>query len=454
MSGQHGTLEDTLYFWFAANDTSGSGGDGATALVDIRLAGALASAAPVHSPAAVLLTNAAYPAGCYEVEVDATAANGYAAGNTYAGFCTLAIDSQNPTGFIGSINLFPVISDVQEIGADAQSQIDLKDFVDAGYDPGTNKVQGLVLCDANTDMRGSDDALLAVNVPANFSDMAITITDGKITVGTNDDKTGYSIAGTLQTLDALENVAATDIVSTGAINTSAGEVSTVTNVTTCANNTDMRGTELALLAANAPANFADMAITITNGYITVGTNNDKTGYTASTVSDKTGYSISGTKQTLDALNDILATAIVSNGAITTLAGAVVNVDTVDLVAVLTTYTSNTPQSGDTFGEVGTAGAGLTDLGGMSTAMKAEVNAEALDVLVTDTFAEPGQGAPASTTSMERKIAYIYKLLRNKKEETSSLFSLYNAAGTVVDQKAVTADNGTTASKGTLISGPA
>jgi hypothetical protein len=53
--------------------------------------------------------------------------------------------------------------------------------------------------------------------------------------------------------------------------------------------------------------------------VTVGTNNDKT-----------GYSISGTKTTLDALNDIAATDIVSNGAITTLSGAVVNVDTVDV----------------------------------------------------------------------------------------------------------------------------
>ncbi|WP_372857645.1 hypothetical protein [Pseudoalteromonas sp.] len=48
-----------------------------------------------------------------------------------------------------------------------------------------------------------------------------------------------------------------------------------------------------------------------------------------TNNDKAGYSISGTKTTLDALNDIAATDIVSSGAITTLAGAVVNVDTVD-----------------------------------------------------------------------------------------------------------------------------
>ncbi|KKN58454.1 hypothetical protein LCGC14_0551860 [marine sediment metagenome] len=46
-----------------------------------------------------------------------------------------------------------------------------------------------------------------------------------------------------------------------------------------------------------------------------------------------------------ALNDIAATDIVSAGAITTLSGAVVNVDLVD---VLTTYTGNTLQTGDTY----------------------------------------------------------------------------------------------------------
>ena len=51
--------------------------------------------------------------------------------------------------------------------------------------------------------------------------------------------------------------------------------------------------------------------------------------TTATVTDKAGYSISGTKTTLDALNDVAATDIVSAGSITTLSGAVVNVDTVD-----------------------------------------------------------------------------------------------------------------------------
>jgi len=97
-------------------------------------------------------------------------------------------------------------------------------------------------------------------------------------------------------------------------------------------------------------------ISLASGAVTVGTSNDKT-----------GYSISGTLTTLDALdtaqdsqhsttqaaiaalNDIAATDIVSAGPITTLSGAVVNVDTVD---TLTTYTGNTPQTGDSFARLG------------------------------------------------------------------------------------------------------
>ncbi len=55
-------------------------------------------------------------------------------------------------------------ADVTQIGGVAQSATDLKDFADAGYDPATNKVQGVVLVDAttaNTDMRGTDSAALA-----------------------------------------------------------------------------------------------------------------------------------------------------------------------------------------------------------------------------------------------------------------------------------------------------
>jgi hypothetical protein len=52
-----------------------------------------------------------------------------------------------------------------------------------------------------------------------------------------------------------------------------------------------------------------------------------------------------------------------------------------LADTVTTYTGNTPQTGDNFARIGAAGASLTDLGGMSTGMKAEVESEANDALV-------------------------------------------------------------------------
>lgn len=51
--------------------------------VRVRLAGAAADAAPVHSPSAVLLTHANYPANLYEIVVVCSAGNGFAEGNQY-----------------------------------------------------------------------------------------------------------------------------------------------------------------------------------------------------------------------------------------------------------------------------------------------------------------------------------------------------------------------------------
>jgi len=105
MNYQVANVGDTLYFWFAANTAAESGDDGATPLADVREAGATISAAPTLSPTPALISHANYPAGCYELAVAATTANGFVRGKTYAVFCTLAVDGQNPTGFIGAFNL-------------------------------------------------------------------------------------------------------------------------------------------------------------------------------------------------------------------------------------------------------------------------------------------------------------------------------------------------------------
>lgn len=102
---QYAELGDTVYFWFAANDTSGSSGDGASAVCDVREAGAAASAAPTLSPTPSLLSHVNYNAGAYEVAVAATSGNGFSADKDYGVFCSLAIDLQNPLGFVGGFRL-------------------------------------------------------------------------------------------------------------------------------------------------------------------------------------------------------------------------------------------------------------------------------------------------------------------------------------------------------------
>ena len=67
--------------------------------------------------------------------------------------------------------------DVTHMAGGVQTVTDLKDFADAGYDPATNKVQGVVLVDTtttNTDMVGTDNAALAATALTD-----VTWTDAK-----------------------------------------------------------------------------------------------------------------------------------------------------------------------------------------------------------------------------------------------------------------------------------
>lgn len=103
--------------------------------------------------------------------------------------------------------------------------------------------------------------------------------------------------------------------------------------------------------------------------------------------------------------------------------------------------------------VTTTGAVDANVVSHSTAGKAEINAEVLDVLNVDTFAEVGQESPAATQTLRKMIAYIYKSFRNKKTQTSSQFSLFADDASTVDQKATVSDDGTTTTIGEIATGP-
>lgn len=112
-----------------------------------------------------------------------------------------------------------------------------------------------------------------------------------------------------------------------------------------------------------------------------------------------------------------------------------------------------------------AGTGGTDLranvtgnlsgsiGSLGATAKSDVNTEVLDVLNTDTFAEPGQENPPATTTLIKKIGYLYKAWRNKSTQTSTEYKLYADDTTTVDQKATASDDGTTFTRGEAATGP-
>jgi hypothetical protein len=87
------------------------------------------------------------------------------------------------------------------------------------------------------------------------------------------------------------------------------------------------------------------------------------------------------------------------------------------------------------------------------ATPAQVNAEVVDCLNVDTYAEPGQEAPAATNTLVKKIGYLFKTLRNKIITSASQISLYDDAGTVVDQKSAISDSGTEFTRGEFGTGP-
>ena len=85
--------------------------------------------------------------------------------------------------------------------------------------------------------------------------------------------------------------------------------------------------------------------------------------------------------------------------------------------------------------------------------KTDVNTEVVDALNVDTYAEPVQGAPGATITLAAKINYLYKAFRNRKTQTATVWSLFNDDATTVDHKATVADDGVTASKTEVATGP-
>lgn len=173
---------------------------------------------------------------------------------------------------------------------------------------------------------------------------------------------------------------------TGAVGSVTGAVGSITGIT-------------------FPTNFADLAITVTTGQVTVGTN-----------ADKTGYALSAT-QTFDLTGDITGNLSGSVGSVTGAVGSV----------------------------TGNVGGNVTgSVGSLAAQAKADVNAEVVDVLTVDTIAEL-TADPGATPTFAKALALQYMAIRNKRDTTATADEIHNDAGAVVLTAALS-DDATTFSK--------
>ena len=189
---------------------------------------------------------------------------------------------------------------------------------------------------------------------------------------------------------------------------------------TCTTNTDMRGTDSALLASSAPTNFSDLSITATTGRVDVA-------------------SIEGSDAT-DQINAACDTALSDydaptkaevDAAFTEIKGATWSSSTDTLEAIrdrgdaewVTATGFSTHSAADVWSvatRVLTASTNFNDIS------DSDVNAQVLDVLNTDTFPEPSS-VPAATATLVDKIGWLTALSRNKFTQTSTTQTLRNDA---------------------------
>lgn len=125
-----------------------------------------------------------------------------------------------------------------------------------------------------------------------------------------------------------------------------------------------------------------------------------------------------------------------------------NLATVDTVVdAIKAVTDNLPNGG-ALTDLATAAA----IAALNDISAADVNAEVVDALGTDTISELSQGAPPATPTIKTALMLLYMNLRNKNTQTATEAAIYNDDGTKI-AKATISDDGTTFTKEEFVSGP-
>ena len=87
------------------------------------------------------------------------------------------------------------------------------------------------------------------------------------------------------------------------------------------------------------------------------------------------------------------------------------------------------------------------------ATPAQVNTEVADVIKVDTITLPGQVAPPLAPTIEEAIAWPYKIARNEKDQSATLWQLKADDGSTVDAKSTVSESGGVVTKEKIVVGP-
>jgi hypothetical protein len=244
-------------------------------------------------------------------------------------FSSALVSSVNPTGFVGALSLSPVLANITELGSDAQSATDLKDFADAGYDPAANKVQGVVLVDSTTEIAANGITATSFSAGA-LTDIENAVWDTVMASHLTAGSTGFALNAASSAGDPW----ATSLPGAYA----AGEAGFIL------------GTNLDALISSRMATYAQPTGFLAATFpATIASTTNITAGTMTTVTNVTTVSANG----------ITSTSL-STGALTDIAGAVWNAD-------LSLY-QDAGSTGEALGVAGTAGdPWLTALPGAYTA---------------------------------------------------------------------------------------
>lgn len=90
--------------------------------------------------------------------------------------------------------------------------------------------------------------------------------------------------------------------------------------------------------------------------------------------------------------------------------------------------------------------GAVNVNSLGTTAKADVNAEVLDVLTVDTFAEPAS-IPSATATLKDKIGWMQAVSRNKVTQTSTTQVVRNDGDSANIASSTVSDDGTTFTRG-------